>query len=812
MQFDQAYTTTPQCCPSRSTFLSGLYSHNTGVLTSGSPNGGAIKFKPGSTIATWLKGAGYRTILVGKYLNGFKPQKVGPAVPPGWMQFVAFWCSDDDAYYCQLDSNGLIKTPPAGTYSTTQTASIATNYIRTAASTTPLFLMWTPFGPHSSIQNTRVAPPKPEFASDLSPFLGDLPFRPIGFDSLPIPTPAWLTGRPPFTQAVKDSIDDFRRKAQAALQTAGRWQNTLFIIWSDNGLSYGEHRIHDTKFCPYEECQRVAMWIRVPAGIARHDSTVVANLDLAPTIAAWAGVTPSSVVDGLNLMPLVLGGALARNCLLLEQLGSSLPATTFQAVRCNQWKYIEYANRDAELYDLSADPSELDNHAADPAYASTTSAMAAQLAQYKSVGVSIAAGTGSGSGTVSGPLGINRAISNGATTGSCSNPLITGSVLAFTATPSGYGTFLGWGGACTGTAPTCTVTFSSSKTVTAAFAPPPPLTLSLQSGLAAGDGTVTGPSGLNCTISGGKTSGSCSVQLPQGSTVTLDAAPSGNGSFMGWGGACSGTGASCTITLTATQLVSAGFNNPPVASFIDTCTDLACSFDGSGSTDDIAVLAWDWSFGDGGTATGVSASHSYAGPGSYPVTLTVADSSGLTSTQTTTVTVTPRVNQAPVASFTDHCSQLDCGFDGTGSTDDAGIVTYAWNFGDSSSATGATASHSYAVAGSYPVTLTVTDAGGLASSQTSTVAVTAPVNKAPVGRFTYSCTAARLCTLDGSTSTDDVAVVLYTWTFGATGAGGTATGVTTTRSCSKAGSFVVNLIVTDGGGLTNKISKTIVVP
>ncbi len=818
VQFDEAYTTTPQCCPSRSTFFTGLYSHNTGVLTSGSPNGGAIKFKPSSTIATWLKGAGYRTILVGKYLNGFKAQKVGPAVPPGWTQFVANWCSDDDAYYCQLDSNGVVKTPAAGTYSVTQTASIATNYINSAPATTPLFLMWTPFGPHSALQNGHVSAPKPEFPADLAPFLGDPPFRPLAFDSLPTPSPAWIGGIGPFSQAVRDSIDDFRRNAQAALQSVdrgvakliaalkakGRWQNTIFIFWSDNGLSYGEHRIADNKFCPYEDCQRVPMWIRLPGGIGRHDSTIVANLDLAPTLAAFAGVTPASAVDGLSLVPLLQGGGLPRSCLLLEQLGTGLAASTFQAIRCNRWKYVEYANGDAELYDLNVDRAELDNHAADPAYAGTVSTLAAQLAQYKPVAVLIAAGTGTGGGTVSGPFGISCTISNGTTSGSCGYPLITGSILTFTAAPSSYGTFLGWGGACSGAAPACTVTFNGAQTVTAAFAPPPNVALILQAGPTMGDGTVTGPNGFNCSISGGKTSGLCTLQLPQGSSAVLTAAPTGGAGFSGWGGACSGTTTNCTVTLTASQTITAGFNNPPVALFADTCLHLACTFDGSASSDDAAVATWSWSFGDGNTATGASAQHSYAAAGDYTVTLSVLDAEGLTSSQARSISVSVPVNQPPVAGLTDSCTYLVCTVDGAPSTDDTAVVAWDWDFGDGGTATGLTAVHDYATAGSFTVSLTVTDGMGLTGSTTRTLTVAPRINQAPVASFTDRCTLLD-CSFDAAGSSDDLGIASYDWTFGD---GTAATGTSVSHAYAADGDYVVTLTTTDGEGLASTTTKT----
>ena len=82
-------------------------------------------------------------------------------------------------------------------------------------------------------------------------------------------------------------------------------------------------------------------------------------------------------------------------------------------------------------------------------------------------------------------------------------------------------------------------------------------------------------------------------------------------------------------------------NAPPTAAFTNTCTEGACTFDASGSTDsDGTITSYAWAFGDGGTATGVNASHAYTASGSYQVALTVTDNAGGTATLTKTVNVT----------------------------------------------------------------------------------------------------------------------------------------------------------------------------
>ena len=102
-------------------------------------------------------------------------------------------------------------------------------------------------------------------------------------------------------------------------------------------------------------------------------------------------------------------------------------------------------------------------------------------------------------------------------------------------------------------------------------------------------------------------------------------------------------------------------------------------------------------------------------PGTYQVTLTVSDWGGQTSSVTQTVTVTSPPNVAPVASFSSNCwlGRL-CAFNSSASSDDVGIVSRTWSFGDGSSLNDVIApNHTYAVNGTYQVTLTVRDAGGL---------------------------------------------------------------------------------------------------
>ena len=178
---------------------------------------------------------------------------------------------------------------------------------------------------------------------------------------------------------------------------------------------------------------------------------------------------------------------------------------------------------------------------------------------------------------------------------------------------------------------------------------------------------------------------------------------------------------------------------PPVQSPVArigayTCLELTCSFDGSGSTDDIGTrsLWYQWSFGVGVSqnANSPTPKNTFPAVGTYTATFTVtAVATGKTSTTTQSVAVTvapaPPPNAPPTANFAYSCVRTACTFDGRGSTDDKGIASYSWNLGSPSGGkpSGAVVTLDYKRAGSYAVTLTVRDAMGLSATITRTVTV-----------------------------------------------------------------------------------------
>ena len=281
-----------------------------------------------------------------------------------------------------------------------------------------------------------------------------------------------------------------------------------------------------------------------------------------------------------------------------------------------------------------------------------------------------------------------------------------------------------------------------------------------------------------------------------------------------------------TVTLTATdaQGLTSTFTRTlnvtdgPIAAFTSNCTGLTCTFDSSASSygdKTIGYRIWKWGDGQSLVATNtVAPSHTYAQPGTYQVTLEVWDPSIQergSITKPVTVSALSQ-NQAPVASFSVSCTGFVCTLDASSSTDDKGIVSYAWSLGKApdGTATGVSVTTDYWHAGPRTATLTVTDAEGLSNSVTKTFDVGAASDTPPVARFTSSCNGT-VCTMDASASTDDMGIVAYDWSLGKA-PDGTASGVAVTTDYWHTSQRTVTLTVTDTKGQKSSVTQTVSVP
>lgn len=266
-------------------------------------------------------------------------------------------------------------------------------------------------------------------------------------------------------------------------------------------------------------------------------------------------------------------------------------------------------------------------------------------------------------------------------------------------------------------------------------------------------------------------------------------------------------------------IVTQGANTAPLAvasaTPVSGTIPLVVTFSGAQSSDDSAVVSYAWDFGDGETANTQAPQHTYSQVGSFTATLTVTDAAGLTGTDTVTINVNSLGNEAPIAILSatplSGTLPLEVNFTGNNSTDDDGIVSYLWDFGDGTSATTANAVHTYSAVGSFIAALTVTDGEGLTNSRSVTITVSNPVNQSPVAVASATATSGTvplLVNFTGSNSTDDNGIVSYLWDFGDGNAASTANAQNTYTST---GSFTAMLTVTDSEGLTNQQSLVITV-
>ena len=252
---------------------------------------------------------------------------------------------------------------------------------------------------------------------------------------------------------------------------------------------------------------------------------------------------------------------------------------------------------------------------------------------------------------------------------------------------------------------------------------------------------------------------------------------------------------------------------PPVA-VIDLVSQVSLTVvvDGSGSSDpDGTIMSYDWAFGDGTGATGMgvpgTVSHTYSASNTYDITLTVTDNDGLISDPATlTVTVSKEL-MYPVALFTPSMAGMVASVDATASYDPDGTsLAYAWNFGDGSpvdTTSGVKATHTYTIAATYPITLTVTDADNLASSVSHDViaVMNTPPVLGPIGAKTVN----ELALLTFTATATDADIPAQTLTFSLTGTVPVGASITpaglftwTPTEAQGPGDYTFDVVVSDG--------------
>jgi N-acetylglucosamine-6-sulfatase len=387
--FANSFVNLSSCCPSRATYFTGRYAHNTGVTTS---HRGYSLFDPTYTLATWLHGAGYRTGLVGKYLNGYG--KRDPlTIPPGWDDWNASPTPTEPAVFdYDLSENGTLVHYGLGEshYKGTVITDRALDFLRSTPTTQPFYLNVAYQVPHHGAPDYSkgvcqgTAQPDPHdigahadvpLPMDPSFNEADVSDKPAAISSLPLIGSARIDKITTRYRCRLDSLlsaDRGVNRIVDELASEGRLANTLILFPSDNGLMAGQHRVTSGKLVPYEPSIRVPLIARGP-GFAQ-GATVSApavNADYAPTFLRAAGVAPSGHdPDGVPLQD-VAAGLYSDRDLPIEAYASKKHDVPFHGVRTPSYVYVEYSDGERELYDLAADPYELHNRAGDPRYATT---------------------------------------------------------------------------------------------------------------------------------------------------------------------------------------------------------------------------------------------------------------------------------------------------------------------------------------------------------------------------------------------------------------------------------------------------------
>ncbi len=367
--FNRYYVPYPLCCPSRTSLLTGRYSHNNNVRGNVPPNGGFTGFKArqaySHNLAPWLQAAGYRTIHIGKFLNGYgdEPFDEGKDVPPGWSAWHSVLRADTNHYFYgyTLNNNGVLDGPygdpgswetreygerddfgcPSAPlngkpcfYETDTFNTMAYQELTQTSPEQPFYLQLDYTAPHGDFR--RPAGPEPALRH-YNTFAG-APYphtRSEGFNEGNVnDKPRFIREAPylslneihtyrVYYQKALESLRSVDEGVKLIVDTLGgmhRLRNTYIVFTSDNGFFYGEHRLTGGKFLAYEPATHLPLLIRGP-GIKPGTSTgeLAANIDIAPTILELAGAEADKSIDGRSLVPYMRDPSLrSRRPILFE--------------------------------------------------------------------------------------------------------------------------------------------------------------------------------------------------------------------------------------------------------------------------------------------------------------------------------------------------------------------------------------------------------------------------------------------------------------------------------------------------------------
>lgn len=399
--FPNSFALPPLCCPSRATMITGQYPHSHGIL--GNNPGYRDLREPAHVLPSWLQRAGYRTGLIGKYLNGTRAT-LGLEPAPGWDR----WYESGDAptYFGPVFSvDGERRNYRRDRYVTSLINDEAVRFIGEAAADEVPFFAWVAhWAPHQKREPNVRGCGRGTVTAE--PLPGDeRRYRDLAFARSRAFNERDVADKPPRIQRL-DPLSRRERRAvarswrcrgaalrevdrgvgeiYAALERAGVLEETVIVFTSDNGFYFGEHRLPARKGSGFDAALRVPLAIRVgrdvfpgadPPPVVREP---VGNVDLAPTLLELAGATPCFETDGCRRLDgRSLAGLLGgeprdwpRDRGLLNELDDDCHLI---GVRTRRWSAFGRgrvddqgrcrlrANRNLQIYDMRADPAQLHN-------------------------------------------------------------------------------------------------------------------------------------------------------------------------------------------------------------------------------------------------------------------------------------------------------------------------------------------------------------------------------------------------------------------------------------------------------------------
>ena len=423
-RFTNSFAPYPLCCPARASFLTGQYTHNHEVWSNKSPYGFAA-LDDRETLPVWLRRAGYNTLFVGKYLNGYGGQSLADGstsrqyVPPGWTGWRASASGTYGYYDMTLNVNGRLQRNQ-GTYSTQLLGDHSVRMIRDSAPSDRPFFLWASYvAPHDgspreaddppsielpdgTITNIRTPAVLPRYKGRFDAEITKAPGLPTEADVSD--KPSFIRRLPPIIRAERQAMREAaRQRAEAlailddevartidALRQVGELRNTVVMFTSDNGYFQGEHRMRQGKVLAYEPSLRTPTLIRgpgIPNGVTR--SAPFLTIDFAPTILDVANARLRSSIDGKSLLRVAKTGGSGWNRPVLTETGPrrtvatandagtplevervAAPAERYTVgVRTQRYLYVEHRSGEIELYNMRNDPGQLNNAAGQRRYA-----------------------------------------------------------------------------------------------------------------------------------------------------------------------------------------------------------------------------------------------------------------------------------------------------------------------------------------------------------------------------------------------------------------------------------------------------------